>query len=193
MDVPSRSNLDIPKSRYTAIIVSVVIFLLLTSGVLVTSIYNSLKIRDLRAGTALSANLRSDIPRLTQEIYLLNTMREQKQLAAELAIQTTKVNQLAESIDAEVKTLIDGGNVNIRDQEDVYTPSTQADQLEYAQQTSTLWTPYKAALGRFVSADTSLNASALENEFGDASQGIYNNATGLTDSLSRETGNGLLS
>ena len=188
MDVPSRSNLDIPKSRYTAIIVSVVIFLLLTSGVLVTSIYNSLKIRDLRAGTALSANLRSDMPRLTQEIYLLNTMREQKQLAAELAIQTTKVNQLAESIDAEVKTLIDGGNVNIRDQEDVYTPSTQADQLEYAQQTSTLWTPYKAALGRFVSADTSLNASALENEFGDASQGIYNNATGLTDSLSRENG-----
>ena len=188
MDVPSRSNLDIPKSRYTAIIVSVVIFLLLTSGVLVTSIYNSLKIRDLRAGTALSANLRSNMPRLTQEIYLLNTMREQKQLAAELAIQTTKVNQLAESIDAEVKTLIDGGNVNIRDQEDVYTPSTQADQLEYAQQTSTLWTPYKAALGRFVSADTSLNASALENEFGDASQGIYNNATGLTDSLSRENG-----
>ncbi|ALF60823.1 chemotaxis protein CheA [Psychrobacter urativorans] len=186
--MPSRSNLDIPKSRYTAIIVSVVIFLLLTSGVLITSIYNSLKIRDLRAGTALSANLRSDIPRLTQEIYLLNTMREQKQLAAELAIQTTKVNKLAESIDAEVKTLVDGGKVNIRDEEDVYKPSQKADQLEYVQKTSTLWAPYKAALGRFVIADTSLNASALENEFGDASQGIYNNATGLTDSLSGENG-----
>ncbi|WP_352336738.1 ATP-binding protein [Psychrobacter sp. 16-MNA-CIBAN-0192] len=188
MDAPLRSNSEIPKNRYTAIIVSVVIFLLLTSGVLITSIYNSLKIRDLRAGTALSANLRSDIPRLTQEIYLLNTMREQKQLAAELDIQKTKVNQLATSIDTEVKTLIEGGKVKIRDEEDVYTPSKQADQIEYAQETSSLWAPYKEALGQFVSADTVLNASALENEFGDASQGIYNNATSLTDSLSRENG-----
>lgn len=188
MDAPLRSNSEIPKNRYTAIIVSVVIFLLLTSGVLITSIYNSLKIRDLRAGTALSANLRSDIPRLTQEIYLLNTMREQKQLAAELDIQKTKVNQLAESLDTEVKTLIEGGKVKIRDEEDVYTPSKQADQLEYAQKTSNLWAPYKEALERFVSNDTVLNASALENEFGDASQGIYDNSTALTDSLSRENG-----
>ena len=72
----SRPNLEIPKNRYTSIIVSVVIFLLLTSGVLVTSIYNSLKIRDLRAGSALSSNIRSDIPNLTQEIYLLSIMRQ---------------------------------------------------------------------------------------------------------------------
>ena len=188
MSAPSGSKLDNTKNRYTAIIISVVIFLLLTSGVLITSIYNSLKIRDLRAGTTLSANLRSDIPRLTQEIYLLNTMREQKQLAAELDIQKTKVNQLAESIDTEVKTLTEGGKVKIRDEEDVYTPSKQADQLEYAQMTSSLWAPYKEALARFVSNDTVLNASALENEFGDASQGIYDNSTALTESLSRENG-----
>ena len=188
MDTPLRSNLEIPKNRYTAIIVSVVIFLLLTSGVLITSIYNSLKIRDLRAGTALSANLRSNIPQLTQEIYLLNAMRQQKQIAAELDIQKNKVSQLAETLDNEVKTLIDGGKVKIRDEEDVYTPSKQADQIEYVQQTAALWTPYKASLERFINTDTILDTSALENEFGDASQGIYNNATSLTDSLSRENG-----
>ncbi|MDN5891674.1 MAG: hypothetical protein L0H51_05855 [Psychrobacter sp.] len=91
MDAPStRSNLDISKNRYTSIVVSVVIFLLLTSGVLVTSIYNSLKIRDLRAGTTLSSDLRSDIPTLTQEIYLLNIMRQQQQPASALQSQAAK-------------------------------------------------------------------------------------------------------
>lgn len=189
MAEPLKSNLEIPKSRYTAIIVSVVIFLLLTSGVLVTSIYNSLKIRDLRAGTALSTNLRSDIPRLTQEIYLLNTMRDQKQLPAELDIQTDRINALTESIDKEVNTLVEGGKVRIRDDEDVYTPSNQADQVEFAQNTKKLWTPYKIAALRFVNGDTTLDSSALENEFGDSSQGIYDNATGLTNSLSAENGN----
>ena len=188
MAAPSRSNLEIPKSRYTAIIVSVVIFLLLTSGVLITSIYNSLKIRDLRAGTALSANLRSNMPQLTQEMYLLNIMRDQNQLAAELDIQKDKINKLADSIDQQVKTLVEGGKVSIRDEEDVYTASKQADQIEYAQKSLSLWVPYKAALVKFVNADATLDASALENEFGDASTGIYNNATGLTDSLSRENG-----
>ena len=143
MSAPLGSNLEISKNRYTAIIVSVVIFLLLTSGVLFTSIYNSLKIRDLRAGTTLSANLRSDIPRLTQEVYLLNIMRDQNQLASELEVQTNKVNQLTQSIDNEVKTLVDGGKVKVRDEEDFFTPLTQTDQVEYSQKTLALWTPYK--------------------------------------------------
>ena len=188
MSAPLGSNLEISKNRYTAIIVSVVIFLLLTSGVLFTSIYNSLKIRDLRAGTTLSANLRSDIPRLTQEVYLLNTMRDQNQLASELEVQTNKVNQLTQSIDNEVKTLVDGGKVKVRDEEDVFTPLTQTDQVEYSQKTLALWTPYKEAALKFVNADAALDPSTLENEFGDASQGIYDNATGLTDSLSHENG-----
>ena len=188
MSAPLGSNLEISKNRYTAIIVSVVIFLLLTSGVLITSIYNSLKIRDLRAGTTLSANLRSDIPRLTQEIYLLNTMRDQNQIASELEIQTNKINELTQSIDNAVKTLIDGGKVKVRDEEDDFVPLTQTDQIEYSQQTLALWTPYKEAALKFINADAALDSSTLENEFGDASQGIYNNATGLTDSLSQENG-----
>ena len=188
MSAPSGLNLDNTKNRYTAIIVSVVIFLLLTSGVLITSIYNSLKIRDLRAGTTLSANLRSDIPRLTQEIYLLNTMREQKQIASELDIQKNKITQLTQSIDTAVKTLIDGGKVKIRDEEDVFTPLVQTDQVEYSQKTASLWGSYKEAALQFVNANDAVNASTLENEFGDASQGIYVNSTGLADSLSHENG-----
>lgn len=188
MSAPLGSNSEISKNRYTAIIVSVVIFLLLTSGVLITSIYNSLKIRDLRAGTTLSTNLRSDIPRLTQEIYLLNTMRDQNQITSELEIQTNKISQLTQEIDSEVKTLVDGGKVKVRDEEDDFVPFTQSDQIEYSQKTLSLWTPYKEAALKFVNSNTALDPSTLENEFGDASQGIYDNATGLTDSLNSENG-----
>ena len=188
MSAPLGSNSEISKNRYTAIIVSVVIFLLLTSGVLITSIYNSLKIRDLRAGTTLSTNLRSDIPRLTQEIYLLNTMRDQNQITSELEIQTNKISQLTQEIDSEVKTLVDGGKVKVRDEEDDFVPFTQSDQIEYSQKTLSLWTPYKEAALKFVNSNAALDPSTLENEFGDASQGIYDNATGLTDSLNSENG-----
>ncbi|TXD97126.1 chemotaxis protein CheA [Psychrobacter frigidicola] len=189
MEVPSRSSSEIPQSRYTAIIVSVVIFLLLTSGVLITSIYNSLKIRDLRAGTALSANLRSDIPRLTQEIYLLNIMRAQEQPTPALDLQVDKITQLTEQVDKVVTTLTEGGKVTIRSDEDVYKPSTQSDQVEYVQGTLNLWTPYKEEAISFVNAESAVEASDLENRFGQATQGIYDNATGLTDSISTENGN----
>lgn len=139
----SRPNLEIPKSRYTSIIVSVVIFLLLTSGVLVTSIYNSLKIRDLRAGTSLSTNIRSDIPKLTQEIYLLNIMRQQQQLAPVLQLQTEKVTQLTEALDEEITTLNAGGNIAIRGEQVAFDPFTQNDQVQQVQETLNLWTLIK--------------------------------------------------
>ncbi len=184
----SRPNLEIPKNRYTSIIVSVVIFLLLTSGVLITSIYNSLKIRDLRAGTALSSNLRSDLPILTQEIYLLNIMREQQQPASVLQSQVAKITQLTAEIDREVTTLNEGGNVAIRSDEDVYKPSTQPDQIEYVQSALNLWMPYKQEAASFISSQSTLDASALESKFGESTQGIYDNATGLSNSLSSENG-----
>ncbi|WP_201527953.1 ATP-binding protein [Psychrobacter frigidicola] len=188
MDAPLRPNLEIPKNRYTSIIVSVVIFLLLTSGVLATSIYNSLKIRDLRAGTTLSANLRSDVPRLTQEVYLLNIMREQQQSIPALELQAEKITELTEDIDKEVTTLNEGGKVTIRSDEDVYEPATQPDQVEYVQSTLNLWTPYKNAALNFVSSESILDVSTLENSFGEATQSIYDNATGLTNSLGDENG-----
>ena len=184
----SRPNLEIPKNRYTSIIVSVVIFLLLTSGVLVTSIYNSLKIRDLRAGSALSSNLRSDIPKLTQEIYLLNIMRQQQQPASTLQSQAAEITTLMAEIDREVTTLNEGGNVAIRDNEDVYKPSTQPDQIKYVESTSALWNSYQREATGFVGAQSALAASALESKFGESTQGIYDNATGLSNSLSNENG-----
>ena len=184
----SRPNLEIPKNRYTSIIVSVVIFLLLTSGVLVTSIYNSLKIRDLRAGSALSSNIRSDIPNLTQEIYLLNIMRQQQQPASALQSQEAKITKLTSEIDKEITTLSEGGNVAIRDEQDVYKPSTASDQVQYVKDASSLWTPYKQEVSRFVSSPLALGAAALENNFGKSAVGIYDNATNLSNSLSAENG-----
>lgn len=105
MVAPSRANLPMAKSRYTAIIISVVVFLLLTSSVLVTSIYNSLKIRDLRAGTLLSSNLRSDLPTLTKEIYLLNNMRVRNEDAAEIQALTNKVSEITKTVDTEIDIL----------------------------------------------------------------------------------------
>ena len=184
----SRPNLDIPKNRYTSIIVSVVIFLLLTSGVLVTSIYNSLKIRDLRAGSALSSDIRSDIPKLTQELYLLNIMRQQQQPASALQSQTAKISQLTQETDKKVTTLSEGGSVTIRDDEDIYKPSTASDQVQYVKETSSLWTSYKQEATRFVSSQSALGAAALENNFGKSAVGIYDNATNLSNSLSAENG-----
>ena len=184
----SRPNLEIPKNRYTSIIVSVVIFLLLTSGVLVTSIYNSLKIRDLRAGSTLSSNIRSDIPNLTQEIYLLNIMRQQQQPASVLQSQGAKVTKLTAEIDKEITTLSEGGNVAIRDDEDIYKPSTATDQIKFVEDTTSLWTPYKQEVSRFVSSPLALGAAALENNFGKSALGIYDNATNLSNSLSAENG-----
>ncbi|OXL23305.1 chemotaxis protein CheA [Psychrobacter sp. DAB_AL32B] len=177
-----------PKNRYTSIVVSVVIFLLLTSGVLVTSIYNSLKIRDLRAGSALSSNLRSDIPKLTQEIYLLNIMRQQQQPASALQSQAAEITKLMAEIDREVITLNEGGSVAIRDDEDIYKPSTQPDQIKYVESTSELWKSYQREATSFVGAQSALAASALESKFGESTQGIYDNATGLSNSLSAENG-----
>lgn len=184
----SRPNLEIPKNRYTSIIVSVVIFLLLTSGVLVTSIYNSLKIRDLRAGSALSSNIRSDIPNLTQEIYLLNIMRQQQQPASALQSQEAKITKLTAEIDKEITTLSQGGDVTIRDEKDVYKPSTAPEQIKYVEDTSNLWTPYKQEVTGFVSSQSALGAAALENNFGKSALGIYDNATNLSNSLSAENG-----
>ncbi|MGP9636098.1 ATP-binding protein [Psychrobacter sp. AOP3-A1-26] len=189
MDAPStRSNLDISKNRYTSIVVSVVIFLLLTSGVLVTSIYNSLKIRDLRAGTTLSSDLRSDIPTLTQEIYLLNIMRQQQQPASALQSQAAKITQLTQELDREITTLSEGGNVAIRDDEDVYKPPVAPDQIEYVQNTLNLWTPYKQEATSYVDSQSVLAASTLEDRFGESTQGIYDNATALSNSLGNENG-----
>lgn len=189
MDAPStRSNLDISKNRYTSIVVSVVIFLLLTSGVLVTSIYNSLKIRDLRAGTTLSSDLRSDIPTLTQEIYLLNIMRQQQQPASALQSQAAKITQLTQELDKEITTLNEGGNVAIRDDEDVYKPPVAPDQIEYVQNTLNLWTPYKQEATSYVDSQSVLAASTLEDRFGESTQGIYDNATALSNSLGNENG-----
>ena len=182
----SRPNLEIPKSRYTSIIVSVVIFLLLTSGVLVTSIYNSLKIRDLRAGSALSSNLRSDIPHLTQEIYLLNIMRQQQQPVSALQSQEAKITQLTQDIDKEITTLSKGGNVAIRDDEDAYKPSTAPEQVKYVKNTSSLWIPYKQEVTRFINSPLALGTNALENKFGESALGIYDNATNLSNNLSAE-------
>ncbi|HAR76887.1 MAG TPA: chemotaxis protein CheA [Psychrobacter sp.] len=178
--------MEIPKSRYTSIIVSVVIFLLLTSGVLVTSIYNSLKIRDLRAGSALSSNLRSDIPHLTQEIYLLNIMRQQQQPVTALQSQEAKITQLTQDIDKEITTLSKGGNVAIRDDEDAYKPSTAPEQVKYVKNTSSLWMPYKQEVSRFVNSPLALGTNALENKFGESALGIYDNATNLSNNLSAE-------
>ena len=182
----SRPNLEIPKSRYTSIIVSVVIFLLLTSGVLVTSIYNSLKIRDLRAGSALSSNLRSDIPHLTQEIYLLNIMRQQQQPVTALQSQEAKITQLTQDIDKEITTLSKGGNVAIRDDEDAYKPSTAPEQVKYVKNTSSLWMPYKQEVTRFINSPLALGTNALENKFGESALGIYDNASNLSNNLSAE-------
>ena len=182
----SRPNLEIPKSRYTSIIVSVVIFLLLTSGVLVTSIYNSLKIRDLRAGSALSSNLRSDIPHLTQEIYLLNIMRQQQQPVSALQSQEAKITQLTQDIDKEITTLSKGGNVAIRDDEDAYKPSTAPEQVKYVKNTSSLWMPYKQEVTRFINSPLALGTNALENKFGESALGIYDNASNLSNNLSAE-------
>ena len=182
----SRPNLEIPKSRYTSIIVSVVIFLLLTSGVLVTSIYNSLKIRDLRAGSALSSNLRSDIPHLTQEIYLLNIMRQQQQPVSALQLQEAKITQLTQDIDKEITTLSKGGNVAIRDDEDAYKPSTAPEQVKYVKNTSSLWMPYKQEVIRFINSPLALGTNALENKFGESALGIYDNASNLSNNLSAE-------
>ncbi|MBE0405486.1 Hpt domain-containing protein [Psychrobacter sp. FME5] len=180
--------MDISKNRYTSIVVSVVIFLLLTSGVLVTSIYNSLKIRDLRAGTTLSSDLRSDIPTLTQEIYLLNIMRQQQQPASALQSQAAKITQLTQELDKEITTLNEGGNVAIRDDEDVYKPPVAPDQIEYVQNTLNLWTPYKQEATSYVDSQSVLAASTLEDRFGESTQGIYDNATALSNSLGNENG-----
>ena len=182
----SRPNLEIPKSRYMSIIVSVVIFLLLTSGVLVTSIYNSLKIRDLRAGSALSSNLRSDIPHLTQEIYLLNIMRQQQQPVSALQSQEAKITQLTQDIDKEITTLSKGGSVAIRDDEDAYKPSTAPEQVRYVKNTSSLWMLYKQEVTRFVNSPLALGTNALENKFGESALGIYDNASNLSNNLSAE-------
>lgn len=189
MDASStRPNLDISKNRYTSIIVSVVIFLLLTSGVLVTSIYNSLKIRDLRAGTTLSANLQGDIPRLTQEIYLLNIMRQQQQPEPELQTQEAIITNLIDVVDTEVSTLIEGGTVTIRDEQDVYEPATEPDQIEFIESAAELWKPYKNAASSFVSSEAILGGAELENTFNKSSESIYQNANGLASSLGSENG-----
>lgn len=189
MVAPSRSNLPMAKSRYTAIVVSVVVFLLLTSGVLVTSIYNSLKIRDLRAGTLLSSNLRSDIPTLTKEIYLLNSVRAREQDAANAQALTNKVSEMTKEVDAEIDILEKGGNVTIRDEEVPYVAVSQNDQIEFVQNTAKVWRGYQTNVNNFLASNAALSSAELEQQFGAPTEEIYDNASGLTNSLNAENGN----
>lgn len=188
MAAPSRSHLPIAKSRYTAIIVSVVVFLLLTSSVLVTSIYNSLKIRDLRAGTLLSSNLRSDIPTLTKEIYLLNSMRARNEDAAAIQAITTKVSEMTKQIDADIEVLEKGGNVNIRDEKVPFVAVSQADQMGFVQGASQAWNSYHSSANNFLAANSALSTQDLEQQFGAPTSQIYDNASNLANSLNAENG-----
>lgn len=189
MAAPSRSNLPIAKSRYTAIVVSVVVFLLLTSGVLVTSIYNSLKIRDLRAGTLLSSNLRSDIPTLTKEIYLLNSMRAREDAPAEVEAQKSKVSEMTKTVDAEIDILEKGGDVDIRGDQVPYIPVSQDDQKEFVNKTVALWKNYQGNANFFLADPKALTNAELEQQFGTPTNEIYDNASGLANSLNAENGN----
>lgn len=188
MAAPSRSNLPMAKSRYTAIVVSVVVFLLLTSGVLVTSIYNSLKIRDLRAGTLLSSNLRSDIPTLTKEIYLLNSLRGRDQDGADSQSLASKVATLTKDVDAEIDTLEKGGDIVIRDEKVPFVPFSQGDQQGFVTETTKVWNDYQANVNKFLASTEALSAADLEQQFGAPTNQIYDNASGLTNSLNTENG-----
>lgn len=188
MSESSPSNLNISQNRYTSIIISVVVFLLLTSGVLATSVYNSLKIRDLRAGTSLASDLRSDMPALTQELYLLNVMRQSQAPVAVQQEQTAVINALMTEMDSEITTLKEGGEVSIRGEQVDYQALTQADQVQTIQSTDTLWDNYTAQAQNFLNTSTVLDAATLESQFGMPTQAIYDNATTLADSLNAENG-----
>ncbi|WP_227677455.1 Hpt domain-containing protein [Psychrobacter ciconiae] len=188
MVAPSRANLPMAKSRYTAIIISVVVFLLLTSSVLVTSIYNSLKIRDLRAGTLLSSNLRSDLPTLTKEIYLLNNMRVRNEDAAEIQALTNKVSEITKTVDTEIDILEKGGNVVIRGDEVPYVPVSQSDQQEFVNETVSLWKNYQGNANFFLADPKPLTNAELEQQFGGLSNQIYDSASELANSLNAENG-----
>lgn len=188
MSESSPSNLNISQNRYTSIIISVVVFLLLTSGVLATSVYNSLKIRDLRAGTSLTSDLRSDMPALTQELYLLNVMRQSQAPVAVQQEQTAVINALITEMDSEITTLKEGGEVSIRGEQVDYQALTQADQVQTIQSTDTLWDNYTAQAQNFLNTSTVLDAATLESQFGMPTQAIYDNATTLADSLNAENG-----
>ncbi len=188
MVAPSRANLPMAKSRYTAIIISVVVFLLLTSSVLVTSIYNSLKIRDLRAGTLLSSNLRSDLPTLTKEIYLLNNMRVRNEDAAEIQALTNKVSEITKTVDTEIDILEKGGNVVIRGDEVPYVPVSQSDQQEFVNETVSLWKNYQGNANFFLADPKPLTNAELEQQFGGLSNQLYDSASELANSLNAENG-----
>ena len=188
MSDSSPSNLNISQNRYTSIIISVVVFLLLTSGVLATSVYNSLKIRDLRAGTSLASDLRSDMPALTQELYLLNVMRQSQAPAAAQQEQAAVISSLITEMDGEITTLKEGGEVSIRGENIDYQALTQADQVQAIQSTDTLWDNYTAQAQSFLNTSTVLDAATLESQFGMPTQAIYDNATTLADSLNAENG-----
>lgn len=188
MSDSSPSNLNISQNRYTSIIISVVVFLLLTSGVLATSVYNSLKIRDLRAGTSLASDLRSDMPALTQELYLLNVMRQSQAPAAVQQEQAAVISSLITEMDGEVTTLKEGGEVSVRGEQVDYQALTQADQVQTIQSTDTLWNNYTAQAQNFLNTSTVLDAATLESQFGMPTQAIYDNATTLADSLNAENG-----
>lgn len=181
-------NVDNPRSRYTSIVVSVIIFLVLISGILIASIYSSLKILDLRAAVSLSANLRSDIQTLTQDIYLLNIMRENQQPATVMQPQAAKVTQLTTEIDEKISTLKDGGDVKIGSDQVAYKALFESEQAQFIQEASNLWAPYKDQAVNFVSSQAALDSNALKQSFGEPTEGIYNSVTGLTDNINNVNG-----
>lgn len=188
MDASPQSSTNTPKSRYTSIIISVIIFLILISGILVTSIYNSLKILDLRAAVSLSTNLRSDIQTLTQDIYLLNTMRSGQQPASVTQPQAIKVAKSTQEIDEKITVLKQGGDVKIGGDQVAYETLTKSEQIKFVEETSNLWAPYKDQAIKFVSSPIVVSSSFLKQSFGKPTEGIYDNVTGLTNNLNSENG-----
>lgn len=188
MDASPQSSTNTPKSRYTSIIISVIIFLILISGILVTSIYNSLKILDLRAAVSLSTNLRSDIQTLTQDIYLLNTMRSGQQPASVTQPQAMKVAKSTQEIDEKITVLKQGGDVKIGGDQVAYETLTKSEQIKFVEETSNLWAPYKDQAIKFISSPIVVSSSFLKQSFGKPTEGIYDNVTGLTNNLNSENG-----
>ena len=176
------------KGRYTAIILSVVVFLLLTSNILITSIYQSLKILDLRAAVDLSTNLRSDIQTLTKDIYLLNTMQDKQIDTAIQQSQQQKIVTLTQEIDQKITTLNEGGNVTIGGDVVTYDALEKPEEQQLVQQTVELWQPYRQQTLAFIDKGESIPITVLQESFDAPTDGIYDNVTTLTNALNSENG-----
>lgn len=137
--------------RYTGIIISIVLFLILITSILVTSIYNSLKIAELRLQTVTSTFMRDYSHEITKELLDLKVNYAENPDSPNIPKLIDNLTNLEKRFDENLKAFESGGEIiGPSGKREYMDPANNQVRMSYALDTKKLWEPLGVKINEFL-------------------------------------------